>query len=88
MEILFASNVKKELERLKNKQPKLADKVQAQIKVFIENPKHPSLRLHKLKGRLNNSWSISITGGYRLLYYVQDNKVVFYDLGTHDQVYK
>ena len=88
MEFLLSSSVKKELKRLKLKRPKLARKIQTQLKLFAESPKHPSLRLHKLKGQLGNSWSISIEENYRMIYYIKDAKAVFFDIGTHDQVYK
>lgn len=78
MELLFSSGVKKELKRLKLKQPKLVRKIHSQLKIFREDPKYPSLRLHKLKGQLNDSWSISIEGNYRMLYYIKDGKAVFF----------
>lgn len=88
MEPLFSSEVKKELKKIKAKQPKLSKKIQNQLKIFTEDPKHPSLRLHKLKGHLNNAWSISIDENYRMLFYVTNGKAIFFKLGTHDQVYK
>ena len=87
MELLLSSKVKRELKRLKFKKPSLAKKILKQLKLFEENSKHPSLRLHRLKGDLRNSWSISIESDLRMLYYVEEGKAIFFELGTHDEVY-
>ena len=54
------------------------------------NPKHPSLRLHKLDGRLKDLHSISINLSYRIVIYflIEDNEIVPVDIGDHDQVYR
>lgn len=53
--------------------------------IFKQNPLHPSLRLHPLKGRLQGLWSISITGGYRIIFERQDNgDILFISIGKHD----
>lgn len=88
MELLLSSKVKKELEKLKHKQASLAKKIQKQLKLFKENPQHPSLRLHKLKGGLKNAWSISVERNFRILYYLEEEQAVCFELGSHDEVYR
>lgn len=52
--------------------------------LFRENVFHPSLRLHKLKGRLDHLWSISIDKRHRILFEVMEEGVVmFVDIGAH-----
>ena len=83
---LSASFVKKAKE-IRNKDRNLYKKIQKQLELFQNNPHHLSLRTHKLTGDLKNVWSVSIDKSYRMLY--QDgNLYYFFDLGTHDQVYK
>jgi len=65
----------------------LFKKIQRQFVVFKSNPRHPSLRLHKLRGNLKNVWSLSVSVNYRILF-VKNAKYYFFDMGTHDQVYK
>jgi len=65
---------------------KLAD---AAYKQFLENPHHPSLRLHPLgdndKGRhKKGSVSVSITMKYRAIYVVDGETNVWYWIGTHN----
>lgn len=88
MEISFSSEVIKYVKDAKKKNPKLLKKIYKQLELFKANPKHPSLRIHKLQGNLSNSWSISIENNVRMLYYFSSNKVVFFFIGTHDEVYK
>jgi len=53
-------------------------------KIFKENPFHPSLRLHKLKGKLEGLWSISIDMKYRIIFKpLEDGVVLFISVGMH-----
>ncbi len=52
---------------------------------FRDNPLHPSLRLHRLKGKLEGSWSISVTISIRIIFKRADNgDILFYSIGHHD----
>lgn len=91
MKIAFSPKCLKQIEKIKKTDTKLFDKLQKQILIFEQNPEHPSLRLHKLKGNQQQSWSISVDMSYRLLYYISDQKqkkVVFFSFGSHEEVYK
>jgi len=72
----------------KIKSSKNSKKINKQLRLFKENPKHPSLRTHKLQGELSNSWSITIERNIRMIYYFPNNRIVFFVIGTHDEVYK
>ncbi|HRN96697.1 MAG TPA: type II toxin-antitoxin system mRNA interferase toxin, RelE/StbE family, partial [Candidatus Levybacteria bacterium] len=63
-------------------------KIQKQLKLFTEDSKHPSLRTHKLKGKLSNSWSITIEGNMRMIYTIKNNEALFFKIGNHDEVYR
>ncbi|OGY10776.1 MAG: hypothetical protein A3A58_00720 [Candidatus Blackburnbacteria bacterium RIFCSPLOWO2_01_FULL_41_27] len=88
MQIKFSSETKKELKKIKRKDKRLAGKIEKQLILFQKNPKHPSLRLHKLTGQFKNRWSISITTNIRMIYLQRDDEAYFIDIGTHDEVYK
>ncbi len=81
--------IQKEIIRVRQKDRKLADRIEKQIALFEENPKHPSLRTHKLSGSIDNMWSISITMSIRMVYVlVKKDHALFVKIGTHDQVYR
>ena len=52
---------------------------------FLNNPLHPSLRLHPLKGRLTGYFSISVTQKLRIIFIRRENgEIVFLSIGMHD----
>lgn len=85
--VIFSPSFQKLLIQLQRKDRRLFEKVKIQLTFFEDNPRHPSLRLHKLKGELKDTWSLSVTMDFRLLF-VEDSEYYFFDMGTHDQVYK
>lgn len=86
--IKFGSDAKRKLREIQKKNIKLYKRVQKQLDLFLKDPRHKSLRLHKIKRRDNlKVWSISINESYRMLY--EENDIIYFvDIGTHDKVYK
>ena len=85
--ITFSPTFQKQLNQLQKKDKKLFEKIKKQFSLFASSPRHPSLRIHKLKGELRDVWSLSITMDFRLLF-VEDTEYYFFDMGTHNQIYK
>jgi mRNA-degrading endonuclease YafQ of YafQ-DinJ toxin-antitoxin module len=59
--------------------------------LLLENdPFHPSLRLHPLRGRLQGLHSASITMRYRITLEleIRDKEILFVDIGGHGEVYR
>lgn len=81
----FTKRFIKDLDKLISKNPQLKNKVSKQIKILRRNPRHGSLRLHKLAGL--DQWSISINRSTRLIFSIRGNKVFCLRIGTHDEVY-
>lgn len=66
----------------------LQEEVKEKVALFAHDPRHPSLRAHKLKGRLRGSSSFSVNYKYRIVYeYESKNRVALLAVGDHD-VYK
>jgi addiction module RelE/StbE family toxin len=54
----------------------------------MKSPFDRTLRTHKLSGKLQDLWSFSIGYDLRVVFYfVEENRVVFVDIGKHDEVY-
>lgn len=52
--------------------------------LFRANPFHPSVRLHKLKGKLVGLWSISIDRKYRIVFSPQSGgDILLISIGLH-----
>ncbi len=67
----------------------LLDKYYKMLKILETNPFYPSLRTHKLHGRLNDFYSVSIDMQYRVLikFVLRENQLIPVDIGDHDNVY-
>lgn len=85
--IEFSPKVSKKLQLFKQKDSKFYQKIIKQLELLQQDPRHKSLRLHKIKKGEENIWSISIDRGFRMLF-LEDEKIYFFDIGTHDEVYK
>lgn len=85
----FSSDVSKKLKEIQLRDIKLFKKIQKQLYLFQSNPKHTSLRLHKIKRKDNlNVWSISIDLSIGMLYLETEKEFYFFEIGTHDEVYR
>ncbi len=60
----------------------IRSRVDKQLTVLLENPRHPSLRLKKLKG--TDKFEVRITKGYRLTFRYSDQILELRRVGTHD----
>jgi addiction module RelE/StbE family toxin len=88
MEYSFSPDLTTDLKKIKRRHPQLLKKLKKQLDLFKENDRHPSLRTHKLKGNLSDTWSISIEGNIRLMYIIKDGDAIFFKIGNHDEVYR
>lgn len=53
-------------------------------RLFHNDIFHPSLRLHKLHGKLKGLWSISIDRRHRIVFeYMKKDVIVFHSIGQH-----
>jgi len=79
----------KKVKRFLKRHPEMADKYQKTLKMLVTNPFHPSLRLHKLEGRLSDYHSVSINLSYRIVLYflITENEIIPVDIGDHYTVY-
>jgi len=80
----------KKTAKLIKKNPPIKERIYKTLEMLEENPFHPSLRLHKLKGNLNKFYSVSITMNYRIILdlIITDEEIILIDIGTHDEAYK
>ncbi len=57
------------------------------LALFLVDPDHPSLRNHALKDKFAGHRSIDVTDDWRALYRKEGKRIIFVELGTHDQLY-
>ncbi|MDI6804620.1 MAG: type II toxin-antitoxin system mRNA interferase toxin, RelE/StbE family [Bacteroidota bacterium] len=58
------------------------------LNIFMIDPFDAKLRTHKLSGKLDGLYSFRVDYDVRVVFYFADkDKIVFLDIGTHDEVY-
>jgi addiction module RelE/StbE family toxin len=79
----------KKLKKFIKKHPDILPRYSKTIELLEIDPYHPSLRLHKLQGKLRVYYSVSITMKYRVVidFIIKDKEIIPIDIGTHDEVY-
>ncbi|AFZ50275.1 type II toxin-antitoxin system RelE/ParE family toxin [Dactylococcopsis salina] len=92
MKIGWTPKSLRSFKRLIRKNPHLIPLLEKTLKQLSENPFHPTLRTHKLKGELEEIWSCSINYQYRILFEFvrntqEEDAILLLNLGTHDEVY-
>lgn len=64
-------------------------RVEAALRLFVDQPFHPSLRNHGLEGKLKGLRAITAGYDLRIVYETKDGhiRVLLLNVGTHDEVY-
>ena len=66
----------------------LQQRIVVREKIFRNDRRNPLLKDHALAGEFEGCSSYSITGDVRVIYrFIDLNKVVFLDVGTHHELY-
>lgn len=89
MEIAFSSSFKRAFKKKIKGRNEIEDLFWEVTALFIQDPFHPSLKTHKLTGKLKNLWSFSIEYDLRVIFYFEEknSRAVFVNIGSHDEVY-
>lgn len=84
---MIISYSKSFIQQAKKLSPDVRKKLLERIEIFEDNPLHPILRNHQLKGKYKEYRSIDVTGDVRALYIQREDEAVFDAVGTHSQLY-
>lgn len=87
--LVFTETYQRYEKEFLKKHPDLIERYKKTLKLLELNPFHPSLRLHKLKGKLSSYYSVSITLSYRIIITlkVKEHEIILIHIGHHDEVY-
>ena len=88
--ILYTQSYIPRAQKFARRHPDLLGQYEKTLKLLEAKPSHPSLRLHKLGGKLEGLYSVSInmTSRISLEFFIRDDTVIPVDVGTHDDIYK
>jgi len=87
--IIYTDSYIKRATKFIKKHPDLLQQYEKTLKLLEENPYHPSLRLHKLDGRLSELYSISVNIVYRITldFIIDKDNIILINVGKHEEVY-
>jgi len=89
-EIEITESYNKKLIKFLKKHREIFSKYKKVILLLEVDPYHPSLRLHRLRGKLEELHSVSIDMQYRIMieFIIEDKRIIPVNIGTHDEVYR
>lgn len=87
--IIFTESYVKRAKKFAKKHPDLLNQYKKTLQLLEINPLHPSLRLHKLEGKLSDYFSVSINMTYRITidFIIKEKEIIPINVGKHDEVY-
>lgn len=91
--LVWSAAFTRALKRAARRQPGLKEAVQRTLEQLVQEPFHPTLHTHKLKGELQGTWACTVDYDNRILFeFAQnpatgDEEILLLTLGTHDEVY-
>ncbi len=87
--IVFTESYEKRAKKFIKQHHEVISQYKKTLQVLELNPYHPSLRLHKLTGKLSDLHSISINISYRisLEFILENNEIILINVGSHKEIY-
>lgn len=85
MKLVYLPVFVKKLKRKTNNNQILKAKLGKQISLLLQNIQHPSLKVHKLKGKRKEDYSFWVENDLRIIFKIIEDTIIFTDLITHDE---
>ncbi len=87
--LIFPTPYQKREKSFLKKHSELRQRYFKTLLLLEQDPLHPSLRLHPMRGRLTGLHSVSISMRYRITLELElrEQEIVFVNIGSHGEVY-
>ena len=87
--VIFTDSYNKRAKKFLKKHKDLINQYEKVLKILELNPHHPSLRIHKLEGKLKDLHSVSINISYRITieFIIENETIIPVNIGSHEEVY-
>lgn len=87
MKIVLTPHFRRSFKRLVSRNEKMKQVVRDHLKQFEKNPQDQRLKDHALVGKFNGYRAFSMGYDLRAIYQKKGEVYIFFDIGTHDQIY-
>jgi|APSaa5957512576_1039674.scaffolds.fasta_scaffold41426_2 mRNA-degrading endonuclease YafQ of YafQ-DinJ toxin-antitoxin module len=85
MNLYPTTHFKRQLKQKAKKNFTLKNLIKNKLNLLLDDSRHPSLRLHKLKGKKIDQYSIWIESNLRIIFLKEKDSYILTDLINHDQ---
>ena len=91
--LVWSTSFERAFKLIARQHPQLTSKARETLKQLSDDPFHPTLRTHKLKGKLAGSWACSVAYDMRIVFDFARNpdsgedEILLLTVGTHEEVY-
>jgi mRNA-degrading endonuclease YafQ of YafQ-DinJ toxin-antitoxin module len=89
--LIRSSSFVRAAKRFVKKRPDCCDDLRNSLTLLEIDAFHPSLKTHKLQGKLTGSWACCVGYDLRIIFRLgrhEEQEVIFLEtMGTHDEVY-
>ena len=91
--LVWSAGFRRAFRRVVRRRPELRARIKRVLERLAEDPFHPTLRSHKLKGELAGAWACTVDYDNRILFEFVSNpesgeeEILLLTMGTHDEVY-
>ncbi len=85
--VVFHRDFEKHYKKRIAPNPKLVKRFSERYKLFLSGERGKPLNDHALSGDLLGRRAFSVAGDTRVIYIELEDRIIFLDVGTHNQVY-
>lgn len=86
--LVWYKSFQRAYKKIIKQQPKLRDKLEKSLQLFVKEPFHPSLGTHKLSGKLAGYHAFALGYDCRVVFkFINRDKAALISIGSHDEVY-
>jgi len=85
MKLIATARFNREFKALLKSHRLTESKAEKVLLILANNPRHPSLHLHKLSG--TNNYAVSVDENLRIILNWEDDRLYLSRIGSHDEVY-
>ena len=87
--LIYTESYVKRAKKFARQHPDIILQYEKTLLLLEINPFHPSLALHKLKGKLKKFYSVSVNISHRISidFIIDEDKIILIDIGMHDYLY-
>jgi mRNA-degrading endonuclease YafQ of YafQ-DinJ toxin-antitoxin module len=86
--VFFTARFEKKLAIFQSRHPEVSAAIEAAVMAIAKDPRSAKLHTHPLNGVLADYLAAGLSRDYRIVFALEPGRVIFLDIGAHDDVYR